>query len=287
MTRGAVIFAHNSREVDYSLLSMIAGGLAKKHLKVPVSLIVDEFTVDWMQTSNTFKKAADIFDQIIVVSKPKTDNTRRLNDGDSNSIVPFVNTNRDSVWDLTPYDRTLLLDSDFLIFSNALSEYWDVDEDILISKSMNDFCDRSRAGYHDRYISDTGIHMFWATTVMFTKNERTRSFFDMVQFVKENYEFYADVFRFSPQQFRNDIAFSVAKHILDGFETETKITLPPILTTLDKDILHSVDASGKLTMLITPKMDNNYCAASIDNTDLHIMNKQSIIRNAESLLNLI
>lgn len=108
MTRGAVIFAHNSRDVDYALLSMIAGGLAKKNLNVPVSLITDEFTADWMQTSNIFKKAASIFDQIIIIPKPQTDNTRRLNDGTSNKIVPFVNTNRDSIWDLTPYDRTLL-----------------------------------------------------------------------------------------------------------------------------------------------------------------------------------
>jgi hypothetical protein len=287
MTQGAVIFAHNSRDVDYALLSMIAGGLAKKNLNVPVSLITDEFTANWMQTSNIFKKAANIFDQIIIISKPLTDNTRRLNDGASNKVVPFVNTNRDSVWDLTPYDRTLLLDSDFLIFSDRLNEYWDVDEDILISNSMNDVCEPSRAGYHDRYISDTGVHMFWATTVMFTKNDYTKTFFDTVNFVKENYKFYADVFRFNPQQFRNDIAFSVAKHILDGFETNTKITLPAVLTAIDKDILHSVDDSGKITMLLTPRMDNNYCAASFSNTDLHIMNKQSIIRNADSFFKLI
>jgi hypothetical protein len=210
-----------------------------------------------------------------------------LNDGANGEVVPFVNTNRASVWDLTPYDRTLLLDSDFLIFSDKLNEYWDVDEDILIADAMNDVYDQSRVGYHDRYVSDTGIHLYWATTVMFTKNQRAKSFFDLVEFIRVNYQYYGDLFRFDTRQYRNDIAFSVAKHIIDGFETDTAMTLPSLLTILDRDILQSVDENGKLTFLVTPMADSNYCAIAMKNTDLHIMNKQSIIRNADSLLRLV
>lgn len=287
MTRGAVIFAHNSREIDYALIALISGGLAKKNLKVPVSLITDPSTEAWMKESGIYQKASEVFDKIIIVEKPKTSNTRRLYDGDSNKTVPFVNTNRNSVWNLTPYDRTLLLDSDFLIFSNRLNEYWDVDEDFLIAESSMDIYDQKRLGYHDRYVSDTGVHLYWATTVMFTKNERSRSLFDMIAYVKNNYEFYADIFRFDPRQYRNDIAFSVAKHILDGYSTEKAMTLPPLLTALDKDILAKVDSNGKLTFLVTPTMDSAFCAATVKDMDLHIINKQSIIRNAEPLLNLI
>jgi hypothetical protein len=287
MNRGAVIFAHNSREVDYALIAIISGGLAKKHLGIPVSLITDSTTEAWMKESGVYQKAVDIFDKVILVEKPKTSNSRRLHDGDSNKTVPFVNTNRNSVWDLTPYDRTLLLDSDFLIFTDRLNEYWEVDDDFLIAGTAQDIYDQKRLGYHDRYVSDTGVHLYWATTVMFTKNERSKSLFDMIAYVKQNYEYYADIFRFDHRQYRNDIAFSVAKHILDGFTTESKMTLPPLLTALDKDILVTVDDSGKLTFLVTPNSDSMYCAATIKNMDLHIMNKQSIIRNAESLLKLI
>jgi hypothetical protein len=65
------------------------------------------------------------------------------------------------------------------------------------------------------------------------------------------------------------------------------MTLPSLLTILDRDILHSVDENGKLTFLVTPMADSNYCAIAMKNTDLHIMNKQSIIRNADSLLRLV
>lgn len=288
MKKGALIFAHNNREIDYALMSMISGGLAKKNLGIPVTLVTDKTTKDWMKESKILSQAEEIFENIIEIEKPESDNNRRLHDGVGyNKIVPFVNSNRSLAWELTPYDKTLLLDSDYLIMSDSLNEYWDVDEDILISSSINDIYDEKRLGYHDKYVSDTGVHLYWATIVMFTKNERSKSFFDMVNFVRDNYSYYGDLFRFDNQQYRNDISFSVAKHILSGFETESNLSLPPVLTTLDKDILHSVDETGKLTFLITPKLDENYCAAALKNTDVHVMNKKSIVRNAEALLRLI
>jgi hypothetical protein len=285
MTKGILIYAHNSRAVDYALMSVISGGLAKKYLNVPVSLVTDKFTVDWMKTSQLFEKASEIFDHVIVVEKPQTNNSRRLHDGTDNVIVPFINSNRSSAWDLTPYDRTLLIDSDFLIFSDRLSEFWDVDDDFLIGESINDIYDNDRLGYHDRYVSDVGVKLYWATTVMFTKNSKTRMFFELVKHIKDNYQYYADTYRFDSKQFRNDIAFSIAKHIMDGFKQINSTNLPPVLTLLDKDVLY--DVKNKLIVLISPRCDSNFCAAAISNTDIHIMNKQSIIRNKDALLELI
>jgi hypothetical protein len=287
MKCGALIFAHNNRDVDYALMSVISAGIVKKNLKVPVSLVSDTSTIEWMKTSNIYDKAVEVFDQIIQVEKPITDNYRKLHDGVSQKTVPFVNSNRASAYDLTPYDRTLLLDSDFLIFSDRLNAFWNVDEDILIAESMLDFYDQTRMGYHDRYISDTGIHMFWATTVMFSKNENSKRFFGLVNYIRENYQYYGDLFRFDTRQYRNDIAFSVANHILYGFETDKKISLPRLLTAIDKDVLHSVDDTGKLIFLINTNLNNKFCAAAINGIDVHIMNKESIVRNAESLLRLI
>lgn len=288
MNVGALIFAHNNRDIDYALMSLISAGLAKKHLNIPVTLVSDDTTIAWMKQSGIYNKAVEVFDQIIKVDKPTTTNTRRLHDGVENTkTVPFVNSNRSGAWDLTPYDRTLLLDCDYFIFSDRLSEYFSVDEDVLISTAINDIYGSTRVGYHDRYVSDTGVQLYWATNVIFTKNERSKSFFDMVTYVKDNYEYYSDLFRFDPRQYRNDISFSVAKHILSGFETESKLELPPVLTAIDKDILHSVDSSGKLTFLITPTLNSNYCAAAIRNQDIHIMNKQSVVRHAAALLELI
>lgn len=284
MTRGILIFAHNNRDVDYALMSIVSGHLAGKYLQVPVSLITDKFTIQWMKQSKIYQKAKLVFDKIIEIEKPVTDNQRNLHDGVENKLVPFINSNRYSAYELTPYDRTLLIDSDFLIFSNTLENYWDVDSDILISSAINDIYDQKRLGYHDRYISDTGIHLYWATTVMFSKSEYSKTFFNLVDQIRENYQYYSDLFRFDSRQYRNDIAFSIAKHILDGYKTDITSSLPPVLSTLDKDVLLDVSTSGKLTMLVSPNLDSNYIAASVNNVDIHVMNKQSLIRQSDKLL---
>lgn len=288
MNKGIVLFAHNNRQVDYALMSIIAGGLAKKHLSVPVSLITDDSTVEWLKECDKYSVAESVFDKIIITERPVTANTRNLNDGNLKNVVPFNNSNRNTVWNLTPYERTLLIDSDFFIMSNTLSSYWEVDSDLLISSSMNDIVSEKRTGYFDRYVSETGVKLYWATTVMFTKNDKTKAFFELVDFIRENYSMFADIYRFSPDQYRNDISFSVAKHIFYGFEQVRSYDLPPINTVLDKDMLVGVDvAKGKLDFLLSENLDNNYIAASVKDMDVHLMNKQSITRNAEKLMELI
>ena len=286
MKRGILIFCHNSREIDYSLLSIISGALAKKNLMVPVSLVTDNSTIEWIKQSNNYDLVLDIFENVIEIDRPIIDNRRILNDGMDQQSVPFINSNRMLAYDITPYDQTLLIDSDFLIFSNNLNNFWDIDDDVMISGRAEDFFYKDRLGYHDRYISDTGVKLNWATTILFTKNEKSRNFFKLVETIKKEYRYYADIYRFDSRQYRNDISFSVAKHLIDGFNIE-KINLPDILTTISKDILYDVKEDGRLIFLISSGLNSEFVASSLNQLDVHIMNKQSIIRNYSKLLKLI
>lgn len=283
MKKGILIFAHNSRQIDYALMATIAGGMAKKNLKVPVSLVTDKSTVDWMKSSKVLPKAKKIFEHILEVERPDTTNQRLLFDGYSNKMVPFINGNRLSAYDITPYDRTLVIDSDFIIMSDSLNEYWDVDSSILISPAMNDIRG-DRIGILDKWVSETGIKLYWATTFMFTKNKESKFFFELVHNIKSNYEYYSDLFRFNPNQFRNDIAFSVAKHILHGFDESFSINLPAILTASGKDFISSVE-ENKIRFLLNDDMSESHViGALVNNRDVHVMNKQDIIRFADTFL---
>jgi len=286
MTKGVLIFAHNSTAVDYGMMAVIAGGLAKKHLKVPVSLVADTGTLAWMEETKTIKKAKKIFDKIISIDLPYTTNNRKLHDGLHSQVIPFINSNRCTAWQLTPYDTTLLIDSDFLIFSDRLNQYWDVDSSIMIAESMNDLRG-GRAKILDNKVSETGIHLFWATTVMFKKNNESKFFFQLVEYIRDNYAYFADLFRFDSRQYRNDIAFSVAKHIINGFETTKSYNLPPLTTVFDQDVLIDVDSKGKLIITTDFENSGDYVAATVQNTDIHIMNKQSILRHTDSLMRLL
>jgi hypothetical protein len=240
-----------------------------------------------MTESGSYKLASSIFDKIILTEKPKTDNRRNLHDGVNKSSVSFLNTNRSSAYDITPYDQTLLIDSDYLIFSDTLNNYWTDNPMPQISSAFKDACDIDRRGYDDKFTSDVGVKLYWATTLMFNKSQESKQLFDLVSYIKDNYEYYGDLFRFHPGMFRNDIAFSVARHLIYGFETELDNELPPVLSCIDKDILSSVDDSGKLTMLLSVGYTGDYVAAAFKELDIHIMNKQSIIRNYDSLVKLI
>ena len=287
MNNGILIFAHNNTELDYILMALIAGGLAKKHLNVPVSLVTDKSTIKWAKASKIYSRVRKIFDKIILVEKPANNNYRNLRDGNESKKVPFVNSNRSTAYDLTPYENTLLIDSDFLIFSDHLNNYWNLDYNLMIGKSMNDVIG-NRAGILDKHVSEIGPHMYWATTVMFKKNNYTKLFFDLVSYIKEHYKHYADLYRFDNRQYRNDIAFSIAKHILDGFEENTHGALPDITTILDSDILYDVKKDGNLVFLVSDKSNPyDYFLSSIKNKDVHILNKQSIVRNKGKLLDLI
>lgn len=284
MNKGAVIFAHNSREIDYAKMAIVSGSLANKHLKVPVSLISDESTLKWLRESDNYSLAEKVFEKIITVPKPTSGNYRNIFDGALiNKTVPFENANRSNIWNLTPYDRTLLLDSDFLVYTDCLNNYWDYEADILISSGMSDVRG-DRIGSLDRWVSDEGVKMLWATTVMFTKNNKSKLFFDLVDYIRLNWNLFSDIYRFVPRIYRNDISFSIAKHILNGFDIEVSDCLPEILTCLDKDLIHEVHSTGIRFLLNDAANPNNAFLVNIENRDVHMMNKQAITREFKKFM---
>jgi hypothetical protein len=122
---------------------------------------------------------------------------------------------------------------------------------------------------------------------MFSKSEYAKTFFDLVQHVQANYKHYGEVFKFSTDQYRNDISFSVAKHIMYGFETDLAYTLPPVFTVIDKDMLVDVNDNKLIFLLDKPNNCGDFWPAITSGVDVHIMNKQSIIRHKDKLLELI
>lgn len=286
MSNGILMFAYNSRQIDYARLALLSGKLAKKHLQVPASLVTDESTLEWCKESNILTDLENIFENLIIENVKDFSNFRILHDGGSKEKVPFKNFSRSKAWYLTPYDRTLMIDNDYFVFSDVLGHYWDSQEDFLISSSINDIVSNDRLGHGDKYISETGTRLFWATTLMFTKNEYTKTIFDFVEHIKDNYKRYAEIYRFDHRIYRNDIAFSIALHLTNGFNADHLTFLPPVLTALDKDILIDVK-DGMLHFLTTKSPQDDYLATSIGSLDLHIMNKQSIVRNFDKLMEMI
>lgn len=281
MTKGVLLIAHDNGLIDYAALAILSASLAKKYLSVPVSVIADQETVDSIHAKIGLEN--NIFDKIITVEKPSMINPRVIFHDNEYKTMAFVNQDRSSAWQLTPYKRTLLIDADFLILSNRLGKYWDYECDFLIAQEATDILG-TRMGLGDTRISDIGPILCWATTVMFTKNSRTEAIFDLINFIKDNYFYYSELYRFPIKTYRNDIAFSIAKHIIDGFCTLPNSGLPPVLTMMDKDVLCKIK-DRSLKFIIDDNTNGNLLV-DISDRDIHFINKKTILDNYESLMDL-
>lgn len=277
MKNGCLLFAHNG-DIDYGSQAVLAAVLVKKYLKVPVSLVSDYQTIK--DINSKFKNLP--FDSIIEIDKPNNANQRRLYDQQSKNykLFSFINGNRYSAYNLTPYDRTLVIDTDFLVFSDSLSKYWDSNE-FFITPNMLSLHDDNI----ENKVGPYSIDMVWATNIIFSKNEETKIFFDLIEFIRQEYYYYSNLYEFHPGQYRNDFVFSIACHIMSGHGVDPwHKELPIPLFFDDRCEILKIKDNGDITFLIE-KQDKHILARSCQQ-DVHIMNKSSLLDNLDQLLKL-
>jgi hypothetical protein len=113
---------------------------------------------------------------------------------------------------------------------------------------------------------------------MFKSSKESQTFFDLIKHIKENYQYYADIFNFVPFQYRNDISFTLAEHIMYA-STNDRIYLPSLAFTLQNENILTIDKDNVRLIL-----KNNDVLLTIRNSDVHVMNKSAILRFKEALL---
>lgn len=287
MSNGILIFAHNNKEIDYGKMSCISASYAKKNLNVPVSLVTDSGTLKYMEKVN--KNLLEIYDKIILTDNIKIEIPikRRYYDGSLDyKKADFKNVYRAWAYDLSPYNKTIVVDVDLLIVNDRLKHVWDTDIDFMINKYSYDLA-RDREYFEFQRVSDHGIDFFWATAFYFEKTKWTKTFFDLCKHIIENYDYYRFVYRINAPLMRNDYVFSIAIHIMGGFTNKINPPSLPceIYYTLDRDELVRVNNDKSFLFLIQKKFClGEYTLASTNNQNIHIMNKYSINRQSKELL---
>lgn len=279
MTRGCLIFAHNGN-LDYGSQAVASAALVRKHLGIPVSLVTDENT--FAETVKKFKELP--FDQVIKIDKPSDTNMRTMLTSDGQlEVFNFINNNRTSAYNLTPYDQTLVIDSDFLVFSDLLNRYWDTGYDFLITPGMLDLTQRY-VNPKEYVIDDYSITMLWATCIMFNKTPEVKMFFDLVEYIKQEYYYFAQLYNFDHRQYRNDFSFSVACHIMSGhglYPWHGELPVPLMI----KDVDQVVDVSNERIAFISRQDASlvDYLVQSAQQ-DVHCLNKKDILKNIDKLI---
>lgn len=200
MNRGAVIFAYNNDHVDYLKLATWSAKNIQRHLDIPVSVITNH------------EPEPNVFDQVIR-TQPGQKNYREF--ADLNGTVTWYNTNRMSVYDLSPYDHTMVIDADYVVASRQLATMFDVADDFLAHKHAYDisgqrnFDDENEFGHYH-------MPMWWATVMFFRRGQLAKQIFSCMQMIYSNWDHYRYLYANHQSYYRNDHALAIALGIVNG-----------------------------------------------------------------------
>jgi len=274
MSKGAILIARNNGRLDYVKQAVFLAKRITYYLDIPVSVVTD--SEDYLKNSFDYT----VFDQIISIPWKEVKNNRIFFDGSlAHKTAPFKNDIRDKVYDLSPYDETLLLDTDYIISNDLFKSCFDLTDNLMMFKESYDVA-KSRNEKEFKYISDYSVDFYWATVVFFRKSPEVQTFFNLVKHVKDEWNHYRRVYQIGSSLFRNDFAFSIAAHIMNGFDKGDFVKPLPgkHYYTIDKDILWQMKDDSMLFLVEKKDYLGEYLPILTKGQSVHVMNKFSLER---------
>jgi len=260
--RGAILFAHNSPKYNYFSMAVYAARRINHYLDLPVTVITDEESV--AKTDYSFDN--------IVITTPDKNNKRDWG--------MWINKGRYQAYDFSPYDETLLLDTDYVVNSDKLLKTFDISQD---------FCCHDRTEYFMQpnlpleVLSAYSFKTLWATAVMFKKTNKTEQIFRCLEMVQKNYDHYANIHGFISGTFRNDYALTLALRLVNGHMNDPENIIPWNLLHIGRNTSVYPENSDPLTNKFVVlydhwnrgKIKKEYL--TIKDIDFHVMNKDNFM----------
>ena len=260
MTQGFLLFAYNNEAVDYGIMALWQARRIRKWLDKPASLVTDSATVE--KLSNTVPNWRDSFDHVII-KESKTKQKKLYHD--AGEELTFHNINRIYSWIETPYDETIVIDTDVVIQSQQLNKLWNSDQDLIVCDNSIDIVEkRDRLGFD--YLHEYTSKFYWATVFYFRTTPETMIFFEKCREIQNQYHWYRETYNLQPGPIRNDFIWSIAVN-----ELGNTVTVPwTLLYSLPSDdILEIADDAVKILA--------NNLLTKVSGLDLHVMNKIDLV----------
>jgi hypothetical protein len=226
MMRGVVIFAYNSGEIDYQAMAAWSAARIKQYLDLPTTLITDTQPTD----TSAFRS--------VVITTAEVGGSRHF--GDIGHNVTWYNGNRMDVYNLSPYDETLVLDADYVVCSDQLNVLFDIPEDFLATRWAYDVTGLQT--FDDlNWFGANHMPMAWATVMRFNRSLLSESVFDMMSMIRNNWQHYRDLYGISRSTYRNDYALSIALNTLHGHQGSWPSVPWPMATVVPEHRLECVN----------------------------------------------
>ena len=256
MNNGILVYAFNNQKIDYIKQAKQLAIRAKHYLDLPTTLITDQQIHD------------ECFDNVVVYDDVNTISNKTYRNRNQSHNLSFKNCARIFAFDHTPYDKTIILDSDILICNDQYAKCFEQSDDLLMYDSATDITG-IRTTEEFEFVSDIGCKFYWATCVYFEKTKKVEVFFNLLQHVFENYAYYKVLYDLPTNVYRNDYAFSICAHILNDFNQGDVIGKFP------GSLYHSTDRDSLIKI-----QDDNLLFVTEKNTavktkavNVHCMNK--------------
>ena len=213
MKTGALIFARNNEQIDYEAMARWSACNIERHLGIPTHIVTDDST-----PGANFRNFTDV------------------------GAVTWHNLNRMDAYRLSPWDRTLVLDADYVVASDQLTSLLNTNQDFLAHRWAYDV---TGCNTFDglNYFGNNCMPMWWATVMMFRRSRHAELIFDSMQMIRDNWTHYRNLYKNTNATYRNDHALSIALGIVNGHTLNhadipwalASITPDHKLTQLDQD----------------------------------------------------
>lgn len=207
MTKGFVVLAQNTDTIDY-VRQAYALALSIKLTQKTVSNI-SIITND--PVPDNYKQ---VFDQVIDIPW-----------GDASEGSRFKVENRWKIYHASPYEQTIVLDTDMLVLDD-LSSFWNTFEnyDVYYTSKVYDY--RSKlvtSDYYRKAFTANNLPSIYSGLHFFKKSEFAQEFYSWVELITNNWEMFYGHFvsEYYPDRASMDITAALAARIMDA---EYKIT---------------------------------------------------------------
>lgn len=281
--RGVCMFAYNTPELDYIQMAVICAKYVKRHLGLPVCLITDAGGESWLKQSHSESDINEYIDYIVETNDEFKENKRTHWDSPWTEFnSQFNNSNKHKVWDYSPFEKTLLIDTDYIIKTNFLSNMFDNVSGVSMFKNAISLRNQKPLS-GERELNTLGVPMWWSTVVYFDRSDVSEMFFSLWSHVADNYRYYQHLYNFPGKVFRTDYCVSIAVHILNGMQQGDMIedmfgsTMQNMSSKDDIVGLESLDTWFMLAHNPTAPWEN--ILVKHEDYDVHVMNKRAWVRN--------
>jgi hypothetical protein len=263
MTRGVLIYAFSNEKIDYLNQANWIANRVNTYLNLPVTIITDKKSLgDRNYTHN------------IILSDAVSGGTRNFKHLEEGYIGTWYNANRYQSYNLSPYDETIVIDSDYVVNSDQLLRVFESPYNVLCHRNVYDITGRNGfIPYHT--FGKRKFPHYWATVLFFRKSKQAEQMFQVMEMIKDNYRHYSNLYKFRERPYRNDFVVSMALGIIHGHKLDSIPTIPWAMPSAydDVDLEQLDDTKFQIAYLKYIKDTKKPYKSIVKDTDFHFINK--------------